>query len=78
MHELELLLTRNTCAVISRHLAHLDCLVRTSTAKVQINCAIKALDFILDEQRNLDVFVFEKLKNLLFHNNEVICVVATT
>ena len=53
-------------------LARFARVLRSDIGKVKIDCAIKTLDLVLNEQTDLNVAVFKELVHLLTHNLPVV------
>ena len=45
---------------------------RPLVAEVQVDRAVEALDFVLDEKRHFDMAIFEELVHLLAHNLKIV------
>ena len=80
MHHVDLLFARlATCVwVIEDYLTRFLAIFGSNTTKIKVDCPIKTLDLVLNEERDLDVSVFEKFVHLLAHNLPVVCLVVTT
>ena len=76
MHKIDLFRTNLlTCRVVEKfYLPGFHTELRTNVAEIQIDGTVKALDFVLNKQRNLDVAIFKELIHLLSNDGPVICI----